>query len=266
MSMNDFTPQSLDEQWLPVVGYEKLYEVSNVGRVRRIGGGILKPFKTGELMTYYSVGLSMNGVVRKCYVHRLVASAFIGTIDGLEVNHIDGNGFNNLLSNLELVTRQENIDHAVKHRLLPHGEAHPFSKLKEVDIYAIHDLYETGHNLKSIQSRYKLSQSHLMQILAGDRWSYLGLSKKQGTRAGALIDLDRLMNVWQCVSITSSHGTTNVQLSRTLNISETSTRRALRRLLEMGCVYHRNDKTWIAITPPSEELIAKWYTSHKNTK
>jgi len=45
-------------------------------------------------------------------VHRVVVEAFIGTIpDGLEVNHKDRNKHNNDVSNLEIVTRRENIIH-----------------------------------------------------------------------------------------------------------------------------------------------------------
>jgi len=114
------------EEWRPVVGYEGLYEVSDQGRVRRVGksavtgkghgggariGRILKqqPVDGG----YWKVFLWKNGFQENWLVHVLVAAAFIGPCpDGYEVNHENGNKSNNAASNLEYMTRSENNKHA----------------------------------------------------------------------------------------------------------------------------------------------------------
>lgn len=102
----------MEEIWKPIKDYP-LYEISNLGQVKNVKTGkILKP-NFGE--KYYSVELfNENGSKRKT-IHRLVAETFIPRIKGKNVvNHIDGNGFNNSVSNLEWCTNQENNVHAIK--------------------------------------------------------------------------------------------------------------------------------------------------------
>ena len=99
------------ELWLPVIDYEGIYEVSNYGRVRRVGGGIMN----GNINSYgyRVVKLTKNGKQKDKKVHRLVALAFIPTISGKDfVNHKDGDKLNNCVENLEWVTRGENNKHA----------------------------------------------------------------------------------------------------------------------------------------------------------
>jgi hypothetical protein len=66
---------------------------------------------------YLQVALCYNGQTSR-YCHRLVATAFLGDGNGLEVNHKDGNKRNNHYTNLEWVTHQQNMDHAKEHGLL----------------------------------------------------------------------------------------------------------------------------------------------------
>jgi hypothetical protein len=115
----------MPERWLPVPGYEGLYEVSNIGRVRSLphktrqgmrGGRMRKtPLNAG----YPVVSLYANGVGRVTSVHLLVAAAFIGPRPpGMEVRHLDGNPSNCVLSNLTYGTHTENM-----RDMLTHGTA-----------------------------------------------------------------------------------------------------------------------------------------------
>lgn len=100
------------EQWIAVQEFEK-YLVSNLGRVKREEKQILKAEKTKR--GYLRVLLSVNGIVTRKSVHRLVAIAFIpNPEDKPQVNHKDGNPENNKITNLEWVTQSENQFHAVR--------------------------------------------------------------------------------------------------------------------------------------------------------
>lgn len=117
------------EIWKPVKGYEKYYEVSSNGEVRRLtkktnhkcGYAILKPMmlkQQKDRIGYLAITLQHNNVRKTFKVHRLVAEAFIPNPEGkVEVNHIDGNKQNNCVSNLEWVSHKENINHAVNNNL-----------------------------------------------------------------------------------------------------------------------------------------------------
>lgn len=96
------------ERWLALKNNPN-YEVSNMGNVRNCKTGrYLKP-QLNQEGGYYRVSISG----KHYYVHRLVADTFFdGDHEKIDVNHIDGNKYNNTLSNLEWVTRKENIRHA----------------------------------------------------------------------------------------------------------------------------------------------------------
>lgn len=101
------------ETWLPVVGWEGLYEVSDLGRVRRI---FLPPYEGYRVLRlhpdgygYPSVGLSGRGKKARPKVHKLVAEAFLGPRPpGLEICHNDGDKTNAVPSNLRYDTRIAN--------------------------------------------------------------------------------------------------------------------------------------------------------------
>lgn len=101
----------MKETWKPAAGYEGLYEVSDLGRIKGLKRGkILKTVKQNN--GYLQVGLYKNGKRKVFLVHRLVYSAFNGEIPpGLEVNHInDKDKTDNRLCNLNLMTHKENCD------------------------------------------------------------------------------------------------------------------------------------------------------------
>src|SRR5687768_7809758 len=131
------------ELWKPIPGYEDLYEISNLGRVksfRRLKkGSNYKVLKNHLSLGYHTVCLTKNGKTVITKVHRLVAKSFIPNPDNKpEVNHIDMVRNNNHFSNLEWVTRSENIKHAFKNS--PDRQKrynHPMAKLDEVQAETI---------------------------------------------------------------------------------------------------------------------------------
>lgn len=111
------------ERWLPVVGFEGLYEVSDLGRVRSLGrvdalGRSYPPLILAqEVKTNgrHRVKLCDAGRQERRQVHRLVLEAFVGQCpDGLEACHWNDDPHDNRLSNLRWDTKGANSRDAVR--------------------------------------------------------------------------------------------------------------------------------------------------------
>ena len=127
------------EEWKDIQGYEGLYQVSNCGRVKshdrvvfqsnRYGTTTVHVYK-GKILKecanpngYIHVDLHKNGKVKRFLMHRLVAMHFLKRLNEQNViNHLDGNKFNNHVSNLEWCTQSHNIQYAYEHgtKIPPH--------------------------------------------------------------------------------------------------------------------------------------------------
>lgn len=96
------------EQWRPIVGYEGLYTINNLGVIKNAKGKVLKYAQTKD--GYFRVILSKNNKQHHYLVHRLVAIAFIPNLQNLPIiNHKDENKQNNSVDNLEWCTCQYNV-------------------------------------------------------------------------------------------------------------------------------------------------------------
>lgn len=114
-----------NERWSDIPGWEGFYQASNMGRVKSLARTVPRP-KRGDLHLkerilryatnsrgYRQVSLSRNCKGTSVSIHQLVAAAFLGPANGKEVNHISADKADNSLANLEYVTHNENIAHAV---------------------------------------------------------------------------------------------------------------------------------------------------------
>lgn len=104
------------EIWKCIEGYDGKYLISSLGEVKSLKynkESILKKRKHSH--GYYQVTLSKNKIQKQLFIHRLVANAFIPNPENKpEVNHKNGLKTDNQVTNLEWVTRNQNIQHAYK--------------------------------------------------------------------------------------------------------------------------------------------------------
>lgn len=174
------------EDWQSIKGYEGFYEVSNYGRVRSVDrtikysdgrelsykGMVLKP--NASEGRYLGVSLYKNQKKERLYVHRLVAKAFIENSDNKpQVNHKDGNRFNNYTTNLEWVDQNENMKHAYDNGLsvnprLP-GEMNPNSKLTHNQVNEIRG--QRNKSSYALAVEYGVNASTIQRIWNGKSWS-----------------------------------------------------------------------------------------------
>lgn len=105
-----------EERWLPVVGWDGLYEVSDQGRVLSVRTGLMKSLAVHTISGYHMVTLKSNGRRKTYHVHRLVLDAFVGPLpDGLVSCHNNGDPQDNRLANLRYDTPSANNFDKVRH-------------------------------------------------------------------------------------------------------------------------------------------------------
>jgi hypothetical protein len=164
-----------EEIWKPVANYEGLYEVSNLGRVKRIWKSqekILKPTK--ESKGYFTVTLCKLGIKKTNHVAKLVTSTFIGIRpEGQEVRHLDSVKTNNRLDNLIYGTHTENQQDMAKAGHSPRGTKCTFCKLAERDVKLIRKYRKEGGKLKQIADHFDIKKCTVWSICKGKNWSWL---------------------------------------------------------------------------------------------
>jgi len=156
----------INEVWKTVIGYEGIYEVSNKGRLKRMGYGVLKEQKNNK--GYKRNGLWNNGICKFFSTHRLVAFAFIpNPEDKPFINHIDNNPENNSVENLEWCTRKENSEHCVRQGRQNQGEKQHSAKLRVEDILEIKSSTASG---LALSKKYGVSDESIYKIRRGVTW------------------------------------------------------------------------------------------------
>ena len=161
------------ERWLPVVGYEKLYEVSDQGRVKRTGRGA--GARVGRILGAWRaqsgrlwVGLWLDGRQKTHQTSRLVASAFLCPVTAKDdVHHVDDDPANNLPSNLRVMPHSGHTSH--HHR----GERARLAKLTVDKVRAIKKQLAQGQLQCKIASAYSVSRSAISLIKVGRTWKHV---------------------------------------------------------------------------------------------
>ena len=179
MKFYPLTTDDLDgEIWRPVPDYED-YQISNFGRVKSFWFGKVKILKPVLLLDYLAVTLYKDGKSKMFKVHRLVATVFIPNPDNKpEVNHIDGNKFNNYVGNLEWSTQTENIRHAVANDLIKSGEGNYQAKLTNEQVEYIRNNPDSL-NQYELAKKFGVDRRTISKIQLGQKYKNAGGSTRK---------------------------------------------------------------------------------------
>ena len=175
------------EIWKNIKGYEGLYQISNMTRIKSLRRtslwGIQKItlperiLKTGTNEHGYLVAyLNTDGRKKNFLVHRLLADAFLPkVIDKNFLNHKNGNKLDNRLENLEWCTISENAIHAYKTGLkLPiRGERHKLAKLSDKKVLEMRKLRELGATQVELSKMYNVSRRAVRNVLSYLSWKHI---------------------------------------------------------------------------------------------
>jgi hypothetical protein len=133
----------------------------------------LKDQRGGYKGEYRKFALWLNGKYVNKYVHILVMTYFgpIKPGGGHEVNHVDGNKFNNILSNLEWVTSSENTKHGVKNGLFSRVKL-SVDQVKEIK-RKFKDEPSYHGKVADIAKMYNVSYHVISQIKHNKNWNYV---------------------------------------------------------------------------------------------
>lgn len=177
-----------DEKWLPVVGYEGLYEVSNIGRVRSLGRfvisrhGTTRYYRHGKIRApftakngYIRVTLIKDGVDKKHSIHTLVISAFIGSkpTSAHQTRHKNGVRCDNVYTNLEWGTSSENNLDRVRHGTMPLGESHPHAMITVDTARQIKRRLSDGDRICDVAKTFDVSRAIVVGIRLGKTWAHV---------------------------------------------------------------------------------------------
>jgi hypothetical protein len=182
----------VEETWRPVVGYEGLYSVSSLGRVRTEGHGLGR--RAGRILAqsparggYMKVGLCRNNRARTVHVHRLVADAFHGMRpESKNVNHKNGVRTDNRAANLEWLTQRENLIHSrdvlgSRFGRANRGSENGNAKVSESDVLQIRRRVAAGERCREVAETYGLAAANVAAIARGDTWVDVGGPRTRGT-------------------------------------------------------------------------------------
>lgn len=165
-------PDLQGEVWMEVVGFEGLYKVSNIGRVRSGRRGTIMiphPLKDG----YLRIRLRKEGKDFSFLVHRLVAMAFIPNPNNFDtVNHKDFNTQNNCVENLEWCTQKYNNKYSRDAGHYHYSEkareaAKRNRKISDELAVKIFEDYKKGMKQADLASKYDVTRAFVCRLVHG---------------------------------------------------------------------------------------------------
>ena len=167
------------ETWEDVIGFEGLYQVSDMGRVKsfyhdKVNGRLMQP--SHDTKDYLIVTLYRDGKRQTMTVHRLVAERFLGPAPSPkhEINHKNGVKDDPRLDNLEWVTSAENHKHAAENGLKTHGKDHHSAKLTGQKATEIRSLYATGdYTMVGLGKMFGITKQAIWRVVHRETWQHV---------------------------------------------------------------------------------------------
>lgn len=181
----------MEEEWRDIIGYEGLYQVSNLGRIKSLYKKVIckngfrsckeKILKNNSYGDYNRIQIGKKS--KHFLVHRLVAKAFIPNPENKPcVNHINGIKTDNRKENLEWSTYSENTIHAYdvlkcnryanSKENYKRGSDQCFSKLKDYEVKEIRRKYSKGMGI-ILSKEYNVSQTTILNIVNNKIWVHI---------------------------------------------------------------------------------------------
>lgn len=180
MTETQFTTEELKhEKWKAIPGYEGLYEVSNLGRVKSLRAqwntrrSLILRYNWNE-GGYLSVLLHKNSKRTRFRVNRIVALVFLDTPDNYEIyeaDHKDGNIKNNRASNLQWLTKPEHTKITVERGQYLQAENHPNASLTNEEVAQIKWEMGEPHLIKDMLSKFNISLGVFESIKYGTSYT-----------------------------------------------------------------------------------------------
>ncbi|MEI7509322.1 MAG: NUMOD4 domain-containing protein [Flavobacterium sp.] len=168
----------MEEIWKDVKGFEGLYQVSNIGNVKRlISERVFAERLIGRNIDRYGYVkrvLSKHNKLTNFTEHRLVAIAFIDNLENkATINHINGIKTDNRVENLEWNTNKENQQHAIRIGLMDSkGIKHNMCKLTEEQIIEIRKIGFSETRM-SLSKKYGVSRTHILRLIRNEGWEHI---------------------------------------------------------------------------------------------
>lgn len=179
------------EIWRAVVGFEGLYEVSDLGRVRsldreekvtRVRFGRVDSHTRVRRGCIVSTSVGTRGYRTTCLwkdggpyyrgVHTLVLEAFVGRkpFQGCVGRHLDGDRLNNAPSNLAWGTQRDNVHDSIRHGTWVHGETSGLAKLTDEKVRKIR---RSAKPQRALAREFGVSQGTVCMVKNNYSWKHV---------------------------------------------------------------------------------------------
>ena len=157
------------EEWRDIEGYEGLYQISSLGRVKSLRNNKTRKEKILKLKKnnngYVLVNLYKNKVMKTYQVHWLVAKAFIENPNNYPCfNQKDDNKENNNISNLEWITYKDNCNYGTRNQRIINSKKEKCFYTREIYCLENNKIY---NSIKQASEELNLDSSNIVKVLKG---------------------------------------------------------------------------------------------------